>query len=408
MNCSTRLLALTSSLVLAAGVFVPTHVAHADTDATTSTSTSTTVGSAVSAYSAGTKPVGQTTYTWGSTKGVPAGTKITTQVLVNGAWSTSQQSSVKSDGTFTIELTYGKYQAGTHRWRVVALPSGKAAVVSNSFELTRTTQRAVSAATAGTKPVGQETYGWGRVSGIPAGAHIESQVKVSGNWSRSQVSAVRSDGTFAIELTYGKRQPGTYVWRFVTRHNGVATTSPEVTLERTGSDVARDASIRAYSAGTKTVGADTYTWGSTTGIGAGTRIETQVRIGDRWSRSQFSTVKADGSFVLPLTYGADTAGKYTYRVAVQGDGFSVVSNEFVLTRTAPASSPAPTQTAAPTGFPNATNTGVPAGTVLRRSGSIVVTTPGTVIDGLDVDGSIDVQANNVTIRNSRVSTGAAR
>ncbi len=39
---------------------------------------------------------------------------------------------------------------------------------------------------------------------------------------------------------------------------------------------------------------------------------------------------------------------------------------------------------------------------LRASGSITVTTPGTVIDGLDVSGSIRVEASNVVIKNTRI------
>ena len=53
------------------------------------------------------------------------------------------------------------------------------------------------------------------------------------------------------------------------------------------------------------------------------------------------------------------------------------------------------------------NVGVPAGRALRPSGSISVTTDGTVIDGLDVAGTIRVNARNVTIKNTRVTvTGA--
>jgi len=46
---------------------------------------------------------------------------------------------------------------------------------------------------------------------------------------------------------------------------------------------------------------------------------------------------------------------------------------------------------------------VPAGTTLTPSGSINVTTAGTVIDGEDVTGEITVSANNVTIKNSRIT-----
>lgn len=52
--------------------------------------------------------------------------------------------------------------------------------------------------------------------------------------------------------------------------------------------------------------------------------------------------------------------------------------------------------------PTAANTGVPAGTTLTPSGTINVQTPGAVLDGLDVNGTIIINANNVTVRNSRV------
>ena len=53
--------------------------------------------------------------------------------------------------------------------------------------------------------------------------------------------------------------------------------------------------------------------------------------------------------------------------------------------------------------PDSTNTGVPAGTVLtRHNGDLVITKAGTVIDGLDVYGTISVRADNVTIKNTRV------
>jgi hypothetical protein len=55
------------------------------------------------------------------------------------------------------------------------------------------------------------------------------------------------------------------------------------------------------------------------------------------------------------------------------------------------------------GFPDSTNSGVPAGTTLTSSGSIKVTTAGTVISGKNVTGTIEVFANNVTIENTRVT-----
>jgi len=51
---------------------------------------------------------------------------------------------------------------------------------------------------------------------------------------------------------------------------------------------------------------------------------------------------------------------------------------------------------------HARNTGVPAGTSLRKIGSLVVRTNGVVITGKDVKGCIDVRASNVTIRRTRI------
>ncbi|MBX9244515.1 right-handed parallel beta-helix repeat-containing protein [Actinotalea ferrariae] len=48
------------------------------------------------------------------------------------------------------------------------------------------------------------------------------------------------------------------------------------------------------------------------------------------------------------------------------------------------------------------NTGVPAGTTLRRSGSLTITQDGAVVQGLDIDGCVVVAADDVTIRKSRI------
>lgn len=55
--------------------------------------------------------------------------------------------------------------------------------------------------------------------------------------------------------------------------------------------------------------------------------------------------------------------------------------------------------------PGPTNTGVPAGTVLKASGSIKVETAGAVIEDLDIQGEIAVLADNVTIRRVRIRSG---
>lgn len=59
--------------------------------------------------------------------------------------------------------------------------------------------------------------------------------------------------------------------------------------------------------------------------------------------------------------------------------------------------------------PGPSTTGVPAGMPLRKHfGDMVITRPGTVIDGLDIHGFVEVKAPNVVIRRSIVRGGRAR
>ncbi len=57
-----------------------------------------------------------------------------------------------------------------------------------------------------------------------------------------------------------------------------------------------------------------------------------------------------------------------------------------------------------TGFPDAKSTGLPDGVTLSASGDVTITKAGTVIDALDVKGTIWVMAPNVTIQNSRITS----
>ncbi|HEX4115478.1 MAG TPA: hypothetical protein VHY18_06350 [Solirubrobacteraceae bacterium] len=56
------------------------------------------------------------------------------------------------------------------------------------------------------------------------------------------------------------------------------------------------------------------------------------------------------------------------------------------------------------GYPDSTNTGVPAGTTLKsQTSNITVTTPGTTIKDVALEGSISVEANNTTIEDTDVT-----
>ena len=80
--------------------------------------------------------------------------------------------------------------------------------------------------------------------------------------------------------------------------------------------------------------------------------------------------------------------------------------------------PTPTPTAPATTTPTTPGTsgnasggssstaGVPAGTSLKASGSVTVSTDGAVVDGLNITGTLTINASNVTVRNTRVTSGA--
>jgi hypothetical protein len=55
------------------------------------------------------------------------------------------------------------------------------------------------------------------------------------------------------------------------------------------------------------------------------------------------------------------------------------------------------------GYPSPDTTGVPAGTQLTPSGGMSISTPGAVVNGLAVTGTINVRASNVTIENSDIA-----
>lgn len=78
-------------------------------------------------------------------------------------------------------------------------------------------------------------------------------------------------------------------------------------------------------------------------------------------------------------------------------GEHLVQNVYKVLRLVP---PAPV--GIPTGWPDAASTGVPRGTTLKKVGDVEVTTPGTVLTGLDM-GCLTVRAEDVVVRRSRIT-----
>ena len=100
------------------------------------------------------------------------------------------------------------------------------------------------------------------------------------------------------------------------------------------------------------------------------------------------------------TTGASVSSNGTTATTVPA---ATVPAATVPATTVPATTvPAATVPAATGGFPTAANTGVPTGTVLTASGSLTINTAGTVIDSLNISGTVTINANNVTVRRSLI------
>jgi hypothetical protein len=138
------------------------------------------------------------------------------------------------------------------------------------------------------------------------------------------------------------------------------------------------------------------------------------RVGSPLSTPRSAGVYRYGSAGYPTsTYGSSNywvTPMFSYGVGLPSPSANPTST--------PSATSSPIQTATPTssgmprgciqnpstcGYPDETSTGVPAGTSLAPSGGFAVRVDGTVISGLDVRGTIDVYANNVTVENTRVT-----
>lgn len=309
----TRLIALLLAIPLLLTV-APSQQAAAETGGLTG----------VTAYTAGSKRVGDKTSVWGTVSGPNAAhSDVWVEVqLPSGAWSKSRSDWTDGKGAYAIELTYGATTAGTYRYRVVAYDwhSG-VRVTSRVVTLTRTPWRV---STAGTKRVRLGTSAWGKTPGEFSYAAVTLEVLVGGRWVKSQVGYSQPH-SFTLPLKYGSHRAGTYTFRVVADNYAQKVVSQPFSLRRT-------AHVTASHAGTKRIGQATNTWGYVRGVPKG-RAWTEVLVRGRWSRSQTVTTDSNGRFVIPLTYGRTTVGRHTFRVGGTSPHGNVYSPSFTVTRT---------------------------------------------------------------------------
>lgn len=178
-----------------------------------------------------------------------------------------------------------------------------------------------TASNAAVKLAHEATSVWGT---FPGGANITvwTETKVAnGSWSRSQVGTTDANGGYTLALTYGTGFGGDYEFRVGgTYADGTTVYTDAFTLTRLGVP-------NVSTAGERHVGVESNAWGTISGA-SNVATWTEVELSDdNWSRSQSTTANEQGRYVLPLTYGADTPGTYTFRVVTRHDDGTVVYSE---------------------------------------------------------------------------------
>lgn len=184
-----------------------------------------------------------------------------------------------------------------------------------------------TAHSAGIQVTNATSNTWGTVpTKKPVEVWTEAKLP-NGSWSKSQTRTTNASGGFVIPLTYGSTSSGTTAWRVSAR-----LTSGQI-LRSKQFDFRRVHAPTAASAGTKMVKQATNTWGKFD-VSSPIRVHTQVWLGDHWSTSQVRTTTARGDYVIPLIYGSNATGTWTWRVVGTYPEGTVATREFKLQRIA--------------------------------------------------------------------------
>lgn len=158
-----------------------------------------------------------------------------------------------------------------------------------------------------------------------------TEVYLNGKWLQSQLTAVFTHGAFVLPLTYGNANVGTLTWRL--RVDTPAGPLWSASFTTTRLSTAPTITSAPTSVTTDATGSVTVKVANT---GVGRPVVTQFLLSGKWVQSQARTTNSSGVATIPLTYGSNVPGKYTWRVAAS-NAYGVVSASAsrTLTRTKP-------------------------------------------------------------------------
>ena len=209
----------------------------------------------------------------------------------------------------------------------------------------------------------------------------------SGTWSFT--TAVLQDGghSFTATATSGSTTSAASAPRSVT----VDTVTPNAPT------------IASFSSDTGAVG-DGVTSDNTLTLTGTAAANSSVKVYD--GGTLLGTVSAGngGTWSFNTTALANGSHSFTAKATDIAGNTSVASAALAVTVTPPDAQGPSTPPSTVAGFPDAKSTGLPDGVILTASGDVNVTKAGTVINALDVKGTIWIMADNVTVQNSRITS----
>ncbi len=176
--------------------------------------------------------------------------------------------------------------------------------------------------------VGATPIAKGRLSPAAAGLPARTEVWIGSRWSTSQVGTTGTDGVFSLPLTYGRTTVGTYSFRLAVVSGGSTYYSNAFNITRLPTNV-----VVLSAPGSASVGQRVTARADVRNLGSGRTVTAQWLVNGQWSSSASATTNAAGEAYVPLTYGANVAGTYTWRLASTNPyGIRSVTRAYTLVR----------------------------------------------------------------------------
>lgn len=236
----------------------------------------------------------------------PALPQVLVEAYVTGHALPVDANKTDANGRTTVNLDYEIMLAKTHKYEIRAWIGGTLSTLKD-IPVTRT-PRVTLLAAPGIAAPGQQVTARYEVVGGTVGSVGFVDAWVYPNWSRSQQVTMTSAYQFTVKLTYGQNTPGTYAFRGGATVNGITGYARQFEMTR--------ASLRLWSAPpTLHVG----TTGTATGKVAAPPISPNIGYLQVWHGEKFvtirqATINSSGYFTVPLAYGVNTPGRYTFRL----------------------------------------------------------------------------------------------